>query len=113
MDGTIGGCLIDAVTGEILLSPTLSLTRHGVLGESLTQVDEHGRFVFRSLPTGSYCLGALDDRYTPLYHRLTLGVWGTTNFADEESISYKGCFIRKLLILGSTSELSHRLPRRG
>ncbi|HEV2418937.1 MAG TPA: hypothetical protein VGX94_14165 [Terriglobia bacterium] len=38
-----------------------------------------------------------------------LGVCGTTNFADEESISYKGCFIRKLLILGSTSELSHRL----
>jgi hypothetical protein len=72
MDGTIGGCLIDAVTGEILLSPTLSLTRHGVLGESFTQVDERGRFVFSSLPAGSYCLGAHDDRYAPLYYRRTL-----------------------------------------
>jgi hypothetical protein len=73
MDGSISGCLTDAVTCEILLSPTLSLTRYGVPGESLTQVDEHGRFVFGSLPAGSYCMGAHDDRYAPLYHRLTLG----------------------------------------
>jgi hypothetical protein len=72
MDGSISGCLKDAVTDETLLSPRLSLTRHGVLGESFAQVDERGQFIFRALPAGSYCMGAHDNHYAPLYHRLTL-----------------------------------------
>ena len=72
MNGSIGGYLIDGVTDDILLSSTLSLTRFGVPGESFTQVDEHGRFVFRSLPAGGYCLGAHNNRYAPLYRSLAL-----------------------------------------
>jgi hypothetical protein len=44
MDGSISGRLKDGVPGQILLSPTLSLTRDGVLGETTTHVDEQGRF---------------------------------------------------------------------
>lgn len=72
MDGTISGYLINAPTREIVASSQLSLTRVGVRGESLTQADERGRFVFSSLPAGEYSLGVYDDRYTPLYRKLSL-----------------------------------------
>jgi hypothetical protein len=54
MTGVITGCIHDAVTGETLTTPQLSLTRHGVLGETLTRTDESGIFVYRSLPPGRY-----------------------------------------------------------
>jgi hypothetical protein len=72
MNGTISGHLIDVTTGEIASSSEISLVRAGVLGESFTQADRHGRFAFSSLPSGKYCLGIHDDRYAPLYHNLIL-----------------------------------------
>jgi hypothetical protein len=72
MNGTISGYLIDAMTGEIASSSELSLTRDGVVGESLTRADELGRFAFTSLPSGEYCLGVHDNRYAPLYRDLIL-----------------------------------------
>ena len=72
MDGTISGYLINAVTREIITSSQLSLTRVGVLGESLTQADERGHFAFPSLPAGEYSLGVYDNRYAPLYRKLSL-----------------------------------------
>jgi hypothetical protein len=72
MDGTISGYLINAVTCEIATLSQLSLTRVGVLGESLTQADEYGRFAFTALPAGEYSLGVYDNRYAPLYRKLSL-----------------------------------------
>ena len=72
MNGTISGYLIDAMTGEIASSSELSLTRDGVVGESLTRADELGRFAFTSLPSGEYSLGVHDNRYAPLYRDLIL-----------------------------------------
>jgi hypothetical protein len=66
MNGTISGYLIDSMTGEIASSSELSLTRDGVVGESLTRADELGRFAFTSLPSGEYCLG-VHDNVTPLF----------------------------------------------
>jgi hypothetical protein len=71
MDASISGRLTNAVTGEILLLPILSLTLDGIPGETRTQVTEDGHFAFTSLPAGDYCLGVHDDRYAPLYHHLT------------------------------------------
>jgi len=72
MEGSISGYLKDAIAGEILLSSRLSLTRRGVPGESYADVDEQGRFFFRALAAGSYCIGVDDDRYAPIYHRLAI-----------------------------------------
>jgi hypothetical protein len=58
--------------GRIASSSELSLTRDGVVGESLTRADELGRFAFTSLPSGEYCLGVHDNRYAPLYRDLIL-----------------------------------------
>ncbi len=70
MNGKISGHLIDAVTGKIASSSKLSLTCYGVLGESFTEADQRGRFLFTSLPAGRYSLGVHDDRYAPLYRNV-------------------------------------------
>jgi hypothetical protein len=72
MNGTISGYLMNVVTREIITSSQLGLTQNHVLGESLIQADEHGRFAFSSLSPGEYSLGVYDNRYAPLYRKLSL-----------------------------------------
>lgn len=60
------------MTGEIAPSSELSLTRVGVLAESLAPADGRGRYAFTSLPSGKYSLGVHDNRYAPLYRNLIL-----------------------------------------
>jgi hypothetical protein len=66
MNVIVSGRLIDAVTHQSVTSAELSLTRHGILGEARTHVNEDGKFVFNST-SGQHCLGIHDDHYAPLY----------------------------------------------
>ncbi|QHN04764.1 carboxypeptidase regulatory-like domain-containing protein [Granulicella sp. WH15] len=74
MSGTITGCVLNAATGEALSTPQISLTGTGVIGETFTNLDELGRFAFRPLPPGRYCLGVHHDCYAPVYHNIFLEV---------------------------------------
>jgi hypothetical protein len=98
MDGTISGYLINAVAREIITPSQLSLTRVGVLGESLTQADEHGRFAFPSLPAGEYSLGVYDNRYAPLYRKLSLQEG--ESIENLEMTLTPGAFLKGRLING-------------
>ena len=72
MSGTIAGYVLDAATGEALSTTQVSLTRAGVMGEALAQLDKLGHFSFGSLSPGAYNLGFNDDRYAPLYRDVIL-----------------------------------------
>jgi hypothetical protein len=95
-NGKISGYLIDTITREIVPSSELGLTRHGVLGESLTQTDDSGRFAFISLPTGEYNLGVYDKRYAPLYRNLILAEGQTIE--NLEIAVTPGAFIKGLIL---------------
>lgn len=84
MNCTIAGFVLDGVTREPLSTPKVSLTRAGVTGVAFTDLDQLGRFAFRSLSPGTYSLGFHEDRYAPHYHDLTL----------EEGVSIEDLHVR-------------------
>ncbi len=74
MSWTIAGSVLNAVTGEPLSTPQISLMEIGVVGETFTTPDELGHFAFRALRPGKYSLGVHADRYAPLYRNVVLEV---------------------------------------
>jgi hypothetical protein len=72
MNQSVSGCVVDETTGEPLTSPDVRLYRKGVLGETITVLDEHGCFSFADLSAGDYSLGCYDSKYVSRYERLTL-----------------------------------------
>ncbi|WP_158820377.1 carboxypeptidase-like regulatory domain-containing protein [Granulicella sp. S156] len=120
MSGMITGHLLDAVTGETLSKPQISLIRHGIREEDFTQADELGRFSFHSLPAGRYSLGFHDARYAPLYREvlleegetvenlqisLTPGAFIKGRILDEEGVPPRYCHFT-LIRAGNRGERS-------
>ena len=72
MDGTITGRVIEKSSGNPLNTPRLALHRIGVVGETVTALDEDGRFSFSSLEAGEYSLSAYDDNLIYWHQPLSL-----------------------------------------
>jgi hypothetical protein len=79
MNRSVSGCVVDETTGKPLTSPDVRLYRIGVVGETCTTLNEHGRFSFSDLSEGEYSVAFYDRKFAPRYERLSLVEGQTMN----------------------------------